>query len=233
MTSPIAVLTAKSISRHVCTEDDDLSILQDISLTLFKGQSIAIQGASGSGKSTLLGILAGLDTPQAGTVLIGDTDITTLNENQRATLRASKISFVFQSFYLIDDLTALENVALPLELFGHNKPITTASECLKKIGLGDRLKHFPAQLSGGEQQRVALCRAFAIKPQILFADEPTANLDSRTAESVLNQLFALQTDSHCSMIIATHDQTLAQRCDHIIQLEHGKLVANTANKKYV
>ena len=222
-----AVLSAKSISHHVPIEGGELHILKDISLTLFQGQSIAIQGASGSGKSTLLGILAGLDTPKNGAVLIGDTDITMLNENQRAALRASKIGFVFQSFYLIDDLTALENVALPLELFGHASPVATATECLKRVGLSDRLKHFPTQLSGGEQQRVALCRAFAIKPQILFADEPTANLDSHTANTVLKQLFELQESSQCSMIIATHDRTLAQRCDHIIKLEHGKLILDS------
>lgn len=228
LSSAQTILSAHSITRRVSTSEGELTILDDISMILKQGQSIAIQGASGSGKSTLLGILAGLDLPQSGQVTIADTDITQLTENQRASLRANKVGFVFQSFYLVDDLTALENVALPLELFGHKNPMATAKECLNKIGLGERFKHFPAQLSGGEQQRVALCRAFAIKPQILFADEPTANLDSLTANTVLDQLFELQSESNCSMIIATHDQKLAQRCDQTIHLEHGRLVDQTS-----
>lgn len=219
-----SILSAHSITQRVNTSEGELTILDDISINIAQGQSIAIQGASGSGKSTLLSILAGLDLPQSGQVIIDDTDITQLAESQRASLRANKVGFVFQSFYLVDDLTALENVALPLELFGHKKPIATAQQCLEKIGLGQRLKHFPAQLSGGEQQRVALCRAFAIKPQLLFADEPTANLDSHTASTVLDQLFQLQSDSNCCMVIATHDEKLAHRCDQIIHLEQGRLV---------
>lgn len=230
ITTESFAIEAHGIGQRVDTANGELTILDGINLNLRKGHSVAIQGASGSGKSTLLGILAGLERPQSGHVFIDQTDITRLTENQRASLRANKIGFVFQSFYLIHDLTALENVALPLELFGHKNPIETATESLNKIGLGDRLKHFPAQLSGGEQQRVALCRAFAIKPQILFADEPTANLDSRTAQTVLDQLFTLQTGGNCSMVIATHDQKLAQRCDTVIQLESGKLITQASTK---
>ena len=220
-----AILSAQSIKREINTKAGLLTILDDVSLDLKKGESIAIQGASGSGKSTLLGVLAGLDIPQQGKVIIGDHDITELDEDQRALLRADTVGFVFQSFYLIDDLTALENVALPLELFGHKAPFDVAAEWLEKLGMKDRLKHFPKQLSGGEQQRVALCRAFAVNPAILFADEPTANLDTATAETVLDQLFSLQRELNTSMVIATHDKALAKRCDRVLYLQSGRLVS--------
>ncbi len=220
-----AILSAQSIKREINTKAGLLTILDDVSLDLKKGESVAIQGASGSGKSTLLGVLAGLDIPQQGKVIIGDHDITELDEDQRALLRADTVGFVFQSFYLIDDLTALENVALPLELFGHKAPFDVAAEWLEKLGMKDRLKHFPKQLSGGEQQRVALCRAFAVNPAILFADEPTANLDTATAETVLDQLFSLQRELNTSMVIATHDKALAKRCDRVLYLQSGRLVS--------
>jgi len=220
-----AILSAQSIKREISTKAGLLTILDDVSLELKKGESVAIQGASGSGKSTLLGLLAGLDTPQQGKVIIDDHDISELDEDQRALLRANTVGFVFQSFYLIDDLTALENVALPLELFGHKAPFEVATDWLKKLGMKDRLKHFPKQLSGGEQQRVALCRAFAVSPSILFADEPTANLDTATAEKVLDQLFSLQQELNTSMVIATHDKTLAKRCDRVLHLQSGRLVS--------
>lgn len=220
-----AILSAQSIKREINTKAGLLTILDDVSLDLKKGESVAIQGASGSGKSTLLGVLAGLDIPQQGKVIIGDHDITELDEDQRALLRADTVGFVFQSFYLIDDLTALENVALPLELFGHKAPFDVAAEWLEKLGMKDRLKHFPKQLSGGEQQRVALCRAFAVNPAILFADEPTANLDTATAETVLDQLFSLQRELSTSMVIATHDKALAKRCDRVLYLQSGRLVS--------
>lgn len=219
------ILSAQSIKREISTKAGLLTILDDVSLELKKGESVAIQGASGSGKSTLLGLLAGLDTPQQGKVIIGDHDISELDEDQRALLRADTVGFVFQSFYLIDDLTALENVALPLELFGHKAPFEVAADWLEKLGMKDRLKHFPKQLSGGEQQRVALCRAFAVSPAILFADEPTANLDTATAERVLDQLFSLQQELNTSMVIATHDKALAQRCDRVLHLQSGRLVS--------
>jgi len=220
-----AVLSAQSIKREINTMAGLLTILDDVSIDLKKGESVAIQGASGSGKSTLLGVLAGLDVPQQGKVIVGGQNISELNEDQRAGLRADKVGFVFQSFYLIDDLTALENVALPLELFGHKAPFDAASDWLEKLGMKGRLKHFPKQLSGGEQQRVALCRAFAVSPAILFADEPTANLDTATAETVLDQLFSLQRELNTSMVIATHDRALAKRCDRILHLQSGRLVS--------
>lgn len=216
-----AILSAKSIKRQVDTNSGVLTILDDVSLELGAGESIAIQGASGSGKSTLLGVLAGLDIPQQGSVTMGDQDITRLDEDQRALLRANSIGFVFQSFHLIDDLNAVENVALPLELFGQKDAFARAEDWLARLGLADRKEHFPRQLSGGEQQRVALCRAFAVQPQILFADEPTANLDTVTAGTVLDQLFSMQREQGTSMVIATHDSALAQRCDRILHLRSG------------
>lgn len=219
------MLSANGITRSVTTKSGPLTILDDVSLSLNVGESIAIQGASGSGKSTLLGVLAGLDLPQQGRVMLQGQEITAMNEDQRAMLRANRVGFVFQSFYLVDDLTAQENVALPLELFGQRDAFKQAHEWLVKLGLVDRVKHFPSQLSGGEQQRVALCRAFAVRPAILFADEPTANLDTATAQIVLDQLFSLQKELNTSMVIATHDQSLAQRCDRMLRLNSGRLVA--------
>lgn len=219
------ILSAQLVTRDVDTASGVLTILDGISLELKVGESIAIQGASGSGKSTLLGILAGLDIPQQGKVLLDGCDITELDEDQRALLRADKVGFVFQSFYLIDDLTAVENVALPLELFGHKDAHVKSIDWLARLGMADRAKHFPRQLSGGEQQRVALCRAFAVKPMVLFADEPTANLDTVTAELVLDQLFALQREMNTSMVIATHDRALAERCDRVLHMQSGRLVS--------
>jgi len=218
------ILSAQSLIRQVNTASGGLTILDDVSLDLKAGESVAIQGASGSGKSTLLGVLAGLDVPQKGKVVINGRDITELDEDQRALLRAENVGFVFQSFYLIDDLTALENVALPLELFGNKAAFEIATDWLSRLGMADRLRHLPRQLSGGEQQRVALCRAFAVEPQILFADEPTANLDTATAETVLDRLFSLQRELNTSMVIATHDQALARRCDRILHMRSGRLV---------
>jgi putative ABC transport system ATP-binding protein len=218
------ILSAQSLRREVETKSGLLTILDDVSIALEAGESVAIQGASGSGKSTLLGVLAGLDLPQRGSVIIQGNDITRLDEDQRALLRAERVGFVFQSFYLIDDLNALENVALPLELFGHKDAVSKARDWLARLGLGERMEHFPRQLSGGEQQRVALCRAFAVEPQILFADEPTANLDTTTATTVLDQLFSMQRQQGVSLVIATHDTALAQRCDRILHLQSGRLV---------
>jgi putative ABC transport system ATP-binding protein len=220
-----AILSAHSIKREVDTTSGVLTILDDVSLELKSGESVAIQGTSGSGKSTLLSVLAGLDIPQQGKVVMQGRDITELDEDQRALLRAENVGFVFQSFYLIDDLTALENVALPLELFGRKNAFEKATDWLTKLGMADRLGHFPRQLSGGEQQRVALCRAFAVQPAILFADEPTANLDKVTAETVLDRLFCLQRELNTSMVIATHDRALARRCDRVLLLQSGRLVS--------
>jgi len=191
------ILSAHSLKREVTTTSGILTILSDVSLDVKAGESVAIQGASGSGKSTLLSVLAGLDIPQHGKVLMNDLDITELDEDQRALMRAENVGFVFQSFHLIDDLTALENVALPLELFEQKHALKTAENWLVRLGMEHRTDHFPNQLSGGEQQRVALCRAFAVQPSILFADEPTANLDTTTAKTVLDQLFSLNQIKIC------------------------------------
>lgn len=219
-----AILSARSITREVATTAGLLTILNQLDLEVFEGESVAIQGASGSGKSTLLSLLAGLDLPQSGKIIIDGHAVCELNEDQRARLRASKVGFVFQSFYLIDDLTALENVAMPLELFGRKQAIEVAKHWLTKLGMAGRLHHFPNQLSGGEQQRVALCRGFAVEPSILFADEPTANLDMATAQRVLDQLFRLQKEQNISMLIATHDHSLAQRCDRVLEIHQGRIV---------
>ena len=218
------ILSARSLTRKVASQPQTLTILNQVNLTLKKGESLAIQGASGSGKSTLLAILAGLDLPQQGEVHILNQSITQLSEDRRARLRAENIAFVFQSFHLINDLNAQENVALPLELFGHPYAQKTAWDWLKKLGLAERARHFPKQLSGGEQQRVALCRAFAVQPALLFADEPTANLDVSTSSTVLDALFSLQRQHHTSMVIATHDPYLAAQCDTVLHLEAGQLV---------
>lgn len=217
------ILSAHSIKRSVATKSGTLTIIDGVDLQLKPGESIAIQGASGSGKSTLLSILAGLDIPQQGEVELNGRNITELDEDQRAQLRAESVGFVFQSFYLIDDLTAKENVALPLELFQQKHALKTAENWLTRLGMEHRMNHYPRQLSGGEQQRVALCRAFSVQPSILFADEPTANLDTATARSVLDQLFSLQRKHNTSMVIATHDQALARRCDRVLQLRSGRL----------
>lgn len=220
----INYLVASNVSRRVESGFGEIEILKDVSLTLKEGQSLAIKGASGSGKSTLLALLAGLDVPQSGHVKLKGAILSVLSEDQRAALRANKIGFVFQSFNLIEELTATENVALPLELFGWRNAISVARSSLSALGLEHRLNHFPRQLSGGEQQRVALARAFAIEPELIIADEPTANLDADNANRVLDGLFQLQTDRNTSMIIATHDDSLATRCDGIVHLAQGRVV---------
>lgn len=182
-------------------------------------------GASGSGKSTLLGLLAGLDTPTAGRVLIDGTDLSALSEDGRATLRAEKVGFVFQSFQLLPALTALENVMLPLELAGRRNAQKSATDFLQRVGLQARMHHYPRQLSGGEQQRVAIARAFATEPAILFADEPTGNLDTETGGSVIELLFKLNREQGTTLVLVTHEQRLAQRCDRSIQMDAGALKA--------
>ncbi len=219
------VLQAQDIHRTVTTPEGPLHILKGADLTVQSGQSVAILGQSGSGKSTLLGLLAGLDLPQQGQVHLNGQEITAMNEDDRAAVRATDTGFVFQSFYLMEELTALENVALPLELFGSQTPNQEALSWLEKMGLGKRAHHLPSQLSGGEQQRVALCRAFAVRPSILFADEPTANLDRKTATHVIKNLFEMHQANNTSMVLVTHDQNLARRCDVVYQLNQGKLNA--------
>ncbi|WP_281256836.1 ABC transporter ATP-binding protein [Xanthomonas pisi] len=197
-----------------------------MSLTVSEGDSIAIVGASGSGKTTLLGLLAGLDLPTRGSIALSGQDLGQLDEEARAALRAREVGFVFQSFHLLPALTAEENIALPLELAGREDP-ARVREVLEAVGLSARARHYPRQLSGGEQQRVALARAFVAKPRILFADEPTGSLDQTTGAQISDLLFALNATSDTTLVLVTHDMTLAQRCHHIYRIDSGRLHAQT------
>jgi putative ABC transport system ATP-binding protein len=216
-------VTANGLMKFVETSQGRLDILQQIDLQVASGEAVAILGASGSGKSTLLGLLAGLDEASAGEVKLFGTPLGDLDEDGRAALRAGQVGFVFQSFQLLSGMTALENVMLPLELAGEASAAQAAREALSKAGLAQRLNHYPSQLSGGEQQRVALARAFAPQPKVLFADEPTANLDSHTGEKVAQLLFELQQQSGTVLILVTHDEMLAQRCHRRLHLRDGRL----------
>ncbi|HJV28876.1 MAG TPA: ABC transporter ATP-binding protein [Aromatoleum sp.] len=200
-----------------------LEILKDVSFAVERGASVAIVGASGSGKSTLLGLLAGLDVPSEGSVRIRGTDIFSLDEDARAALRGEAIGFVFQSFQLLPALTALENVMLPLELAGNRNAPAIARQWLERVGLGERLRHYPRQLSGGEQQRVALARAFAPNPQVLLADEPTGNLDAVTGENIIELMFSLNREAGTTLILVTHDESLAARCSHVLHMRAGRI----------
>lgn len=226
MGSPQSALFVQAIQlgKRVTTSDGPLTILYDISFSIPTGTSVAILGASGSGKTTLLGLLAGLDVPTEGQVLINEQDLGQLNEDGRALLRADTIGFVFQNFQLLNGLTALENVMLPLELAGVPKPREQATELMSRVGLGDRLSHYPNQLSGGEQQRCAIARAFAAQPRLLFADEPTGNLDQQTGKRIIDLLFELNREQGTTLIMATHDEHLAEHCDRRLQLDGGRLV---------
>ncbi len=217
------IISTHSISKTVSTVDGDLHILENISLEIFKGEAVAIIGASGSGKSTLLSLLAGLDQPTSGEITLFEQSLQNLNEDQRAQLRAGQIGFVFQSFQLLPALTALENVMLSAELIGMKKPKELAIESLSAVGLKERLYHTPNQLSGGEQQRVAIARAFVTNPQILFADEPTGNLDQKTGEKIIELLFQLREQKETTLVLVTHDNTLAQQCNKHYQLVQGKI----------
>jgi putative ABC transport system ATP-binding protein len=219
-----SILTARNLSKVVPSTEGELTILHDLSLELVSGDSLAIVGSSGSGKSTLLGLLAGLDLPSSGSVVLAGNDLATLNEDQRARVRAEHVGFVFQSFQLLDSLNALENVMLPLELEGHADARQRARALLERVGLGQRLTHYPRQLSGGEQQRVAIARAFAAEPAVLFADEPTGNLDSQTGERISDLLFELNKERGATLVLVTHDERLAHRCQRLIRLEGGHLV---------
>jgi len=216
------IISSYSISKTVSTVDGDLHILENISLEIFKGEAVAIIGASGSGKSTLLSLLAGLDQPTSGEITLFEQSLQNLNEDQRAQLRAGQIGFVFQSFQLLPALTALENVMLSAELIGMKKPKELAIESLSAVGLKERLYHTPNQLSGGEQQRVAIARAFVTNPHILFADEPTGNLDQKTGEKIIELLFQLREQKGTTLVLVTHDNTLAQQCNKHYQLIQGK-----------
>jgi putative ABC transport system ATP-binding protein len=221
------VLAAEDVSKEVSSPEGNLTILSGVSFAIEKGESVAIVGASGAGKSTLLALLAGLDLPSTGSIALNGVELTKLDEDGRAALRAANVGFVFQSFHLVPSLNALENVMLPLELAGKKMPRQSALEVIRQVGLSDRWSHYPAQLSGGEKQRVAIARAFATEPAVLFADEPTGNLDSRTGELIMDLMFELNRESSTTLLLVTHDKTLAERCDREISLDAGKLVADT------
>lgn len=205
-------LSVRELSKDVNSGDNKLSIVEDINLDVTRGESLSIVGTSGAGKSTLLALLAGLDTPTRGQIQLLGADLAPMDEDARAQLRVGRVGFVFQSFQLLSGLTALENVMLPLELAGENGVQSRATESLKQVGLSHRLQHTPRQLSGGEQQRVALARAFTIKPEILFADEPTGNLDDATSDQVAELLFKLNQEQNTTLILVTHDRELASHC---------------------
>jgi putative ABC transport system ATP-binding protein len=218
------VLRARGIGKTVRSGGDDLVILREISLEVSAGEAVAIVGASGSGKSTLLAILAGLDVPTTGTVELDGTDLFALDEDARALLRARSIGFVFQSFQLLPALTALENVMLPLELAGRADAQAEARAMLARVGLAERLGHYPRHLSGGEQQRVALARAFVMRPKLLLADEPTGSLDTESGAAVIELLFELNRGSGATLVMVTHDEQLAARCTRIVRLAAGRIV---------
>jgi putative ABC transport system ATP-binding protein len=218
------VLEARQLSKTVASPEGSLTILADVSLQVRAGESLAIVGASGAGKSTLLALLAGLDTPSTGRVLIAGVDLTALDEDGRAAVRGKHVGFVFQSFHLIPSLTAIENVMLPLELAGRSDARTLAGRALEQVGLGGRLPHYPKQLSGGEQQRVAIARAFVTHPDVLFADEPTGNLDTVTGGRICDLLFDLNRSTGSTLVLVTHDRALAARCGRILELEAGHAV---------
>jgi putative ABC transport system ATP-binding protein len=219
------ILSARGIGKTVRSGDGDLVILRDIDLAVTAGEAVAVVGASGSGKSTLLAILAGLDTPSTGSVQLDGADLFALDEDRRAELRGRAVGFVFQSFQLLPSLTALENVMLPLELRRDSRPEEAAKEILGRVGLQDRLRHYPKHLSGGEQQRVALARAFAVRPKLLFADEPTGSLDAEAGEGVIDLLFGLNRSFGTTLVMVTHDEHLAQRCARAIRLVAGRIAA--------
>ena len=219
------ILSARGIGKTVKSGSSDLVILREIDLSVTAGDAVAVVGASGSGKSTLLAILAGLDTPTVGTVEVDGADLFGLDEDQRAELRGNSVGFVFQSFQLLPSLTALENVMLPLELRKDAAAEATAKEILERVGLKDRLSHYPKHLSGGEQQRVALARAFSVRPKLLFADEPTGSLDAEAGSGVIDLVFELNRSMGTTLIMVTHDEHLALRCGRIVRLAAGRIVA--------
>jgi len=220
------MIKTKDICKVVETSEGALVILEGITLEINQGESVAIVGASGSGKTTLLSLLAGLDSPSEGAIVLGgDQDITMMSEAQRAKLRGEMVGFVFQTFQLLSSLTALENVMLPGELRSDPQAEDNAKKLLDRVGLGHRLQHYPRQLSGGEQQRVAIARAFASNPKILFADEPTGNLDAKTGAKIIDLLFDLNADFGTTLVLVTHDARLASRCERSILIEAGQLVS--------
>ena len=218
------MIAVQHVFKSVTDSTGSLTILRDIDFTLNKGETAAIVGASGSGKSTLLSIVAGLDTPSSGTVHIDGVDLFAMDEDQRAALRSQKVGFVFQSFQLLGNLTALENVMLPLELAGRRDARATATHMLQRVGLGERLSSYPKVLSGGEQQRVALARAFVVQPAVLLADEPTGSLDFATGGKIMELMFDLNREQGTTLVLVTHDRSIAQRCERRITIEAGQVV---------
>jgi putative ABC transport system ATP-binding protein len=218
------VLEARSLRKEVTSPEGKLTILDDVDLAVAEGETVAIVGASGAGKSTLLALLAGLDEPTQGAVWLEGIELSALDEDGRAAERAKHVGFVFQSFHLIPSLTALENVMLPLELAGRADARAAAREVLTQVGLAERLGHYPRQLSGGEQQRVAIARAFVTRPAVLFADEPTGNLDTTTGARVIQLLFELNQATGTTLVLVTHDSEIAERCDRVIRMDAGRLV---------
>jgi putative ABC transport system ATP-binding protein len=225
------MLVARELTQEYRSGGGALAVLRDVSFTIPQGSFVAIVGPSGSGKTTLLGLLAGLDTPTHGDVLLDGRSLGALDEDARARLRGEKVGFVFQSFQLIPTLTAIENVQVPLELRGERGAEARARELLERVGLGDRVAHFPSQLSGGEQQRVAIARAFVNRPRILFADEPTGNLDAGSGARVVELLEALNRESGSTVVLVTHDPTLAARADRLIRLADGRVVEDTGRER--
>ena len=219
-------LEVQGLGKRVRLPDSELTILDDVSFRIGRGDTVAIVGASGSGKSTLLSLLAGLDSPSSGSVLLDGAALSSLDEDGRARVRGEKVGFVFQNFQLLPALNALENVMLPLELRGDRDAEGPARAILAKVGLADRLGHYPRQLSGGEQQRVALARAFVTAPALLFADEPTGNLDTHTGDAIIQLLFALNQDAGTTLVLVTHDEPLAQRCGRRLRLDSGCLIGD-------
>ncbi len=218
------VLRTEGLGREVSSPEGTLTILSDVNLSIKAGEVVALVGASGAGKTTLLALLAGLDQPSQGKVWLSGEELTALDEDGRAKLRGRRVGFVFQSFHLVPSLTALENVMLPLELMGDKDAPQRAREALDSVGLGPRVRHYPRQLSGGEKQRVAIARAFIGSPEILFADEPTGNLDTASGERVIDLLFELNQRSKTTLVLVTHDRSLAARCDRILEMEAGRLL---------
>ena len=221
-----SILQVEGLGKRVRLPAGELTILEGVGFDIARGDTVAVVGASGSGKSTLLSLMAGLDLPSSGTVRLGGVELTTLDEDGRARVRGEQVGFVFQSFQLLPSLTALENVMLPLELRGDREVEGPARATLEKVGLGHRLDHYPRQLSGGEQQRVALARAFVTAPSLLFADEPTGNLDTHTGEAIIELLFALNHDAGTTLVLVTHDEHLASRCGRLLRLDSGRLVGD-------
>ena len=228
MTEHNSLLTARALTKKVTSPEGELTILDDANLTVRRGQTAAVVGPSGAGKSTLLALLAGLDEPTSGEVWLDGVEITSLDEDGRARLRSRQVGFVFQSFHLLPSLTAFENVLLPLELSGADGQASRAGEALRRVGLEARFHHYPRQLSGGEKQRVAIARAFVTRPSLLFADEPTGNLDNKTGAHVLNLLFELNAAADTTLILVTHDLTAAHKCHRVFELAAGRIVRTTS-----